>query len=135
MELVLTRKTFTAKSTIGELTIDGKAECYVLEDHLPVPYKKTPGKTAIPSGRYEVKITFSPRFKVDMPLLLKVPGFEGVRIHTGNTAEHTEGCLIVGKKPLADRVEFSRVAYEALFTKLKTAAGPIWITIVDARTS
>lgn len=132
MELKLTRKWLTKQSTIGELTVDGKPECFVLEDHYPTPYVKTPAKTAIPAGRYEVRITFSPRFKTDMPLLLKVPGYEGVRIHPGNTAADTEGCLLPGKFRGTDKVTMSRDAYAALFPKIKAAQAKgdkIFITI------
>lgn len=121
MDLKLTRKWLTKESTIGELTIDGKFECFVLEDNFPTPYVKTFGKTCIPLGRYEVKITYSPRFKVDMPLLLAVPGFEGVRIHPGNVATDTEGCLLPGRKIEENKVLESKLAYNSLLPKIKAA--------------
>lgn len=136
MELKLTRKWLTKASTIGELTVDGKAQCFILEDHYPMPYVKTPAKTAIPAGRYEVRITYSPRFKVDMPLLLQVPGFEGVRIHPGNTVADTEGCLLPGKFRGTDQVTMSRVAYAELLPKIQAAqtkGEKIFITIEVAR--
>src|SRR5580765_7942292 len=86
MELTLTRKWLTDKSTIGELAVNGKFECFILEDHFPTPYVKVDGQTCIPLGRYEVIINHSQRFNMDMPLLLGIPGFAGVRIHPGNTA-------------------------------------------------
>ena len=58
--------------------------------------QKIAGKTAIPSGMYRVKKTFSPRFKKILPEILEVEGFSGVRIHAGNTAKDTEGCLLLG---------------------------------------
>lgn len=128
-ELKLTRKWLTKESTIGELTVDGKFECFILEDNYPTPYVKTFGKTAIPAGRYRVAITFSPRFKVDMPLLFSVPGYEGVRIHPGNTAADTEGCLLPGKARGENTVTSSRDAYAALFAKLKASTTPIFLTV------
>lgn len=132
MELKLTRKWLTANSTIGELTVDGKYECFVIEDNYPTPWVKTPGKTAIPAGKYEVIVNLSNRFKVDMPLLLNVPQYTGVRIHPGNTAADTEGCLLPGRKKEVDKVLESRFAYAALFTKIKAALAKgekVWITI------
>jgi len=119
MRLVLTRKTFTDKSTIGELTVDGAFQCFTLED---VPReKKIAGKTAIPAGTYKLIINHSPRFKRDLPRLLEVPGFEGILIHPGNKAEDTEGCILVGKTEGKDFIGSSRDAFEALFAKLRKA--------------
>ena len=90
MELTLTRTDFTNDSTIGELSVNGKFECFTLEDKVrPVKIK---GMTAIPAGAYEVVINFSERFQRPLPLLLNVPNFDGIRIHAGNTAKDTEGC-------------------------------------------
>ncbi len=87
MELRIKRTDFSDQSTIGELSVNGQFECYTLEDK--VRPEKIAGKTAIPAGRYEVVISFSQRFQRPLPLLLKVPNFEGIRIHPGNTAgEH-----------------------------------------------
>lgn len=133
MELKLTRKWLTANSTIGELTVDGKYECFIIEDNYPTPWVKTPGKTAIPAGKYEVIVNLSNRFKVDMPLLLNVPQYAGVRIHPGNTSADTEGCLLPGRIRQTDKVLESKLAYEALFTKIKAALAKgekVHITIV-----
>ena len=121
MELKLTRKWLTANSTIGELSINGVFECFVLEDNFPTPYVKTPGKTCIPTGHYEVIVNMSNRFHVEMPLLLNVPQFAGIRIHPGNVAADTEGCLLPGRIRQVDKVAESKLAYEALFTKIKAA--------------
>jgi len=119
MELNLTRVEFTDESTIGELSINGTFECYTLEDKVrPVKVK---GMTAIPAGSYEIIINFSERFKKPLPLLLNVPNFDGVRIHPGNSAKDTEGCILVGKSKSADFVGSSRAAFETLFEKLKRA--------------
>lgn len=119
MNLKLKRTQRSDKSTIGELTVDGLLECYTLED---VERKeKIYGKTAIPTGTYKVSITHSPRFNRRLPLLENVPGFEGVRIHPGNKAEDTEGCILVGRKKSQDMILESRLAFDALFKKLETA--------------
>lgn len=119
MILTLVRKIFTEESTIGHLSVNGEFECYTLEDR--VRAKKVHGKTAIPMGHYEVLITHSKRFNRQMPLLLNVPNYAGVRIHPGNTAAHTEGCILVGKQKGSNHIGGSRLAYRALFRKLNRA--------------
>jgi len=120
MELTLVRTDFTEESTIGELSIDGKFECFTLEDKVrPVKIK---GFTAIPAGSYEIVITFSERFKRPLPLLLNVPNFDGIRIHAGNTAKDTDGCILVGQKKQKNFVGTSKLALESLFKKLKKAS-------------
>lgn len=123
MKLELVRRWFTEASTIGELTVDGKHQCYVLEDRFRLPWEeKVPARTCIPCGTYRVVITPSPRFGVEMPLLLDVRGFSGVRIHPGNTPADTEGCLLPGLEVDADRVLQSREAYARLFSKFEARA-------------
>ena len=120
MELQLKRTDFLENSTIGELSVNGKLECYTLEDKVrPVKIK---GKTAIPAGRYEVIINYSQRFDRLLPLLLSVPNFEGVRIHPGNTAADTEGCILVGMTKEKEFIGQSRVAFDRLFAMLKAAS-------------
>ena len=120
MDLRVKRLEFSDDSTIGELSVDGQFECYTLEDKVrPVKIK---GKTAIPAGRYEVVINFSQRFQKPLPLLLNVPNFEGVRIHPGNVSANTEGCILVGDTRRVNFVGQSRVAFNRLFQKMKTAA-------------
>jgi len=119
MILTLTRKEFTDKSTIGDLQM-GEWTCYTLEDMVREG-PKVPGKTAIPYGLYEVIISFSNRFQRPLPLLMNVPGFEGIRIHPGNTDKDTEGCILVGKTKAADFVGGSRAAFMELFPKLHDA--------------
>lgn len=117
MKLVLKRKYFTQKSTIGELYVDDKYFCDTLEDYdrfLESGGVKIAGKTAIPRGEYQVKMTMSARFGRVLPLLLDVPQFTGIRFHSGNTDNDTEGCILVGTKTSDDYIINSRKASDAL---------------------
>lgn len=97
MNLFLQRIAQTPEYTIGRLEeIVGKFFCHTLED--AVKNEKITGKTAIPEGTYEVVVNHSPKFKRELPLLLDVPKFEGIRIHRGNTVNDTSGCILVGGK-------------------------------------
>lgn len=122
MKITLRRETFTENSTIGSLLIDGVFFCYTLEDKdrkLESGGKKIQNKTAIPRGTYEVIVNFSNRFKTQMPLLLNVPNYAGVRIHTGNTADHTEGCILLGETKAKDFIGMSRSAYSKFMARLR----------------
>lgn len=127
MRLKLRRFEFTKLSTLGALTSNGNHECFILEDTDRLlerdPSAKVYGKTCIPRGLYQVIITWSNRFKRELPILREVPGFEGVRIHPGNTHEHTEGCLLPGtsfvKVGEAHQVQNSREAFRKLYAKIE----------------
>src|SRR6185295_19251922 len=117
MQLQLVRNVFTDNSTIGELFINGVFECFTLEDKVrPVKIK---GETAIPAGTYEIVVSFSDRFKHFLPLLLNVPNFDGIRIHPGNTAADTLGCILVGQGKGVDAISGSRLAFGPLFEKIQ----------------
>jgi hypothetical protein len=131
-ELELVRRWFTDQTTIGELFFESVFQCYILED--VVRGLKIPGETAIPQGRYEVRLTFSKRFQRTLPILCEVPNFTGIRIHPGNDKGDTKGCLLTGTVRDVDCVKGSRIAFEALFAKLEKSAGPRWITIREERT-
>ena len=93
---------------------------------------KVKGRSAIPEGRYAVVISFSPKFMQWLPILLGVPKFEGIRIHAGNTAKDTEGCILVGKNREVGKVLDSRIWVHRLKQKIVEAKGrgePVWITI------
>ncbi|HYE75652.1 MAG TPA: DUF5675 family protein [Blastocatellia bacterium] len=128
-ELLLERKTLTDKSTVGEISINGRFQCYTLED--VVRSHKIKSQTAIPAGRYQIKITPSARFKRDLPLLLDVPEFEGIRIHPGNTDADTEGCILVGLTRKDNFIGESRRAFDQIFSSLRywLTKGEVWITI------
>ena len=122
MKLEVKRFMCGATCTIGELFVDGEPECYTLEDVVrPEGAPKVYGETAIPYGTYQVIITHSQRFQRDMPLLVGVPDFEGIRIHPGNTAADTHGCLLVGETHTFQSVNSSKLAYDKLFPKIRDA--------------
>lgn len=140
MKLDLHRGDATDVRTIGTLMLDGQWECFTLEDPVrdiaPNGDGKVMHETAIPAGTYDVVITYSERFKKDMPLLVGVPHFTGIRIHAGNTAEDTWGCILVGKAVSNDELKrgTSKAAYDQLFTKLSAAkvrGEHVSITITD----
>jgi Family of unknown function (DUF5675) len=135
MKLEVKRFMCGATCTIGELFIDGVHECYTLEDIVrPEGSPKVYGETAIPYGTYQVVITFSNRFQRDLPLLVGVVGFEGIRIHPGNTAADTHGCLLVGETHTSSSVSASRVAFDRLFPKIRNAiesGEKVWITYIN----
>jgi hypothetical protein len=107
--------------TIGEMFIDGERKCYTLEDVVRPDGVKVYGETAIPAGRYRVVVTFSNRFQRDMPLLVDVPDFEGIRIHPGNTAVDTHGCILVGMGRSGESILNSRVAYATVYADIGDA--------------
>lgn len=123
MELKLNRIFLGSSATIGELLVNDKYLCDTLEDRVRPEGEKVYGKTAIPEGMYEVKLTHSPRFKKILPEILNVPNFSGIRIHTGNSSKDTEGCILVGTwdGEKEDWVGNSRIAFDELMTLLEEA--------------
>ena len=114
MRLTLERTTRRRGYTEGVLTDEnGKHLADTLEPQwraLARGEKKVAGKTAIPEGTYDVVVTMSPRFGMNLPLLLDVPGFEGIRIHAGNNAEYdSRGCILVGERNAPGMIINSRV--------------------------
>jgi len=133
MELMLQREPSADGCTIGKLSIDGGFECFTLEDVFR-DGPKIADQTAIPPGRYQVVITMSNRFGRMLPLLVAVPGYEGVRIHPGKTAADTSGCILVGKSRANDSIMSSRLAMEQLQRKIAGALArsqDVFITVVN----
>lgn len=131
MELEVIRDTKTGHSTIGKFITDSKYHCNTLEDCVRTG-SKVPGATAIPEGRYKVIIDYSNRFKKLMPHIMDVPGFEGVRIHKGNTDLQTEGCVLLGMSRGVDRIWDCESAFHPFFDQLLAALAKgeeAWITI------
>lgn len=132
MTLRVVREPTVDGTTHGSLYVDGHWQCWTLED--AIREQKLAGQTAIPPGRYHVVMTFSQRFQRRLPLLEAVPNFTGIRIHPGNAAIDTDGCLLVGKDRQPGRVLGSRMAFEALFAILELAAD-CWIEIENPTTA
>lgn len=87
--------------------------------------KEVYGKTAIPTGHYQVEITYSHRFKRLLLILVSVPGFAGIRIHPGNRHIDTEGCLLPGKTFWKEEQDF-------MVGIIRTASEDLQNKIVDA---
>lgn len=123
MQLKLNRIFKTNTFTIGELYINEKYVTDTIEDRVRPEGEKVYGKTAIPEGTYEVKLTHSPRFKKILPEILNVPNFSGIRIHTGNSSKDTEGCILVGTwdGEKEDWVSDSKIAFNKLMSLLEEA--------------
>lgn len=144
--LILERKYKKSKYTIGNLyrqntpTCAPVFMCNVLEDTVRNPitvalnqFVKVLGETAIPYGTYEIVRTFSNRFKKVLPELLNVPHFTGVRIHAGNSASDSAGCLLTGWNRAPGKVLDSRKAFAEVDAWIENAlkTGKVYIKIVD----
>lgn len=119
MKLLLLRDKSSEFSTIGELFLDERHFCWTLED--VVRDVKILGETAIPAGVYKIELTFSHRFQRILPLLINVPDYEGVRIHPGNRASDTEGCILVGLAKSRDFVSSSKAAFAKVYLRIQDA--------------
>lgn len=118
MRIDLHRKWRKHGYSIGILSINGERICETLEDTdrglkaelslATIKQLKVHGETAIPVGTYQVTMSYSPRFKKMLPLVMGVPGFEGIRIHSGNHAKDTEGCILCGRNTAVGTVTDSR---------------------------
>lgn len=138
MKLTLKRIALRPTYTIGKLYIDDVYFCDTIEDTVrdlnkngkfDNGEKKIHSKTAIPYGTYEIKWTYSPRFKKYTPQLMNVPSFEGIRIHAGNTSADTEGCLILGKNKQVGKVINSRDTINKFYPIIKEACSNGKVTI------
>ncbi len=135
-EIDLVRLLYNTESTRGIVTTNGVFLGYSLEDVVrPAGSAKVPGETAIPAGRYEVIVTYSTRFKRKMTLLVGVVNFDGVRMHGGNTAVDSKGCLLIAKNAIAPNIIQGSLEKEmTAFVKSEIAKGKkVFITITDTR--
>jgi len=135
--LKLIRDLPTNQSTIGKIFHDDSFLCDTLEDVVRSPGVKIQDETAIPVGKYKIVLQYWPKYGRHMPLLLDVPNFTGIFIHTGNNKENTKGCILVGirdaKTP--DWIHDSRaVFYQKVMPRIETllTLGPLDIEITNA---
>lgn len=138
MEIRIKRLYKKDEYTIGKMYIDGVYFCDTVEDRDhgltsnmtldEIKKCKVYGKTAIPTGRYKIELQYSQKFKKILPLLISVLGFLGIYIHSGNTAEDSLGCIIVGENKIKGHVINSRATMERLMAKLRCKT-EIYITI------
>lgn len=119
MNLTLQRTKIINNTVLGELSINGKFFCYTLEDK--IRNVKIKHETCIPEGEYNVNLTLNQRFKTILPLLSNVPGFEGIRIHAGNTTEDTSGCILVGSAINGEMLLHSKATLQNLLVQCKSA--------------
>ena len=107
MNLTLKRLNLTPNYTEGELYVNGVYFCKTLEDtnrdlnkngQFDNNEKKVYGETCIPYGKYKVILSYSPKFKRELPEILEVLDFQGIRIHRGNKISDTLGCVLCGEK-------------------------------------
>ena len=147
MELILERIAKRKSYTIGKLSSltpdpspngEGSGNLFFCDTLEPTwrDYahggRKIAGHSAIPEGRYPVVITWSPKFQKWLPLLLHVPNFEGIRIHAGNTAADTAGCILVGRNLKPGQVLDSNIwlhRLKKLIVEAKDRGEGVWITI------
>jgi hypothetical protein len=118
-----------SKSTISKLFINGEYFCDTIEDRDRnlkssdtlgyIKNVKVKHETAIPYGTYQLVMSYSQRFEKYLPELLNVPGFDGIRIHPGNTELDSSGCILPGVKD-TDKVVNSRLTMQKLQTKINS---------------
>ena len=138
MKLTLKRIALRPTYTIGRLYIDGEYFCDTCEDKVRDTNKngvfdeekKVYGETAIPYGTYTIILSMSNRFKRVLPLLLDVPDFDGIRIHSGNTSKDSLGCILVGENKQVGKVMNSRKTENKLMQILNATNEDIEIEIV-----
>jgi hypothetical protein len=114
VKILVERDIFGDNYTTSRVFIDGRFFCYCLEDTdrklEDNPEAKVYGETAIPRGTYKLLVDFSGRFQRELPRLLDVPGYSGIRIHAGNVPADTHGCLLLGTSRKDGMVVNSRIA-------------------------
>lgn len=140
MEAVLERAWKRDTYTIGRFLINGQRFSESIEDKdrglsqdmdiKEIQRIKVNGETAIPTGPYTVKMTYSPKYKRQMPEVLNVPGFSGIRIHSGNTANDSLGCILLGRNTKVGMVTDSRATCKEFERLLIAAGGECKLTII-----
>lgn len=140
MEAKLERAWRRENYTVGRVFVDGERFSESMEDkdrgltqdmsEEEIMRVKVYGETAIPTGTYTVKMTYSPKYNRNMPEVLDVPGFSGIRIHSGNTAKDSLGCILLGRNTKVGMITESRKTCKEFERLLKAAGGECKLTIV-----
>lgn len=140
MHIKIVREEYYETCTIGKLYIDGVYFCATLEDKdrgltndmslNEIIQKKVYGQTAIPTGIYKVILSISNKFKRILPEILNVPNWSGVRIHSGNTAADSLGCILVGNRLNESFIANSRNTEKKLIDILSSAKDEIILEII-----
>lgn len=143
MELKIIRKYLKDDYTIGKLYVDGVYTCDTLEDKVRELHDfnndgdfydegegKIYGRTAIPHGTYRVVVTESPKLKRELPILLNVHGFTGIRIHGGKNANWSEGCILVGENKLKGELVNYKYWEKVITELIKEAKDLVYLIIV-----
>ena len=136
MDLLVRREPSVDGTTIGQMFVNGRFSFWTLEDQIREG-PKVIHETAIPAGRYRVTITKSERFGKMLPLINDVPGFTGVRIHSGTTSADTSGCILVGMQRGPASILSSRIAMDNLQPQIASALAKgdeVWLTIENHKT-
>lgn len=140
MEWSVVRKFFNQNYTIGKLIVNGERYCDTLEDvvrnlqdydHDGKWDNKVFGQTAIPCGRYQVIVTYSPKFAKRLPELLNVPGFTNIRIHAGADAKHTDGCILIGENRKRGRLINGGYYQSKLVEMIDEMEEPLYLTVKE----
>lgn len=108
LTLVRSVQSFETNSVIGHLYINGKFFCTTLENL----------QKRIPKGVYSLSLTYSPKFKRNLPLISVVPHRSGIRIHSGNRSSDSQGCVLVGLRDDYYTLKDSRLTLASLITAL-----------------
>lgn len=145
LSLVLRRDVLVETYTMGQILANRRRLCWTLEDPIREqigengyfwrPEFKVPGKTAIPSGRYELIVRHSPRFRRQLVEITRVPDFTAILAHGGNDVDDSEGCPLLGmeRDVRAGRVWNCPPAVD-LFTNMVAEAlkrGPVWMEVIN----
>lgn len=140
MNVVIERKWKKDTYTIGRVYVNGEFYANSMEDRdrgltKDMPLKeiqriKVYGETAIPTGEYIVKMTYSPKYRRVMPQIMDVPGWSGVRLHSMNTAKDSEGCIGFGKNDKPGWISNSRSYMKAFEDRLRAEGGTCSLKIV-----
>lgn len=140
MKVLLDRKWKKQTYTIGRVYIDGVFFSNSMEDKdrglsqdmslLDILALKQKSLTAIPTGTYTVMMTYSPKYQRMMPQVMDVPGFDGIRFHSFNTAEDSDGCIGLGMNDKPGWISNSRKTHTEFEKRLRDAGGTCKLTIV-----